>query len=233
MPITMLSAEKHKNLRICTAYSEEYGDNAHTIPVILSELKALCIEYPICVLKDQSTGQFGLYVLTGFDKGENLFLKGNQWSCNYVPLNVVRQPFSVGMNKDKSTFVAIQLDHKRVSYGDGEQVFDEHGNASPYLRQISDKLSVLYSGTEQTKAFISALLEHNLLVQQQLNIKPTDGEQKTFQGFYTINDEVLQNLTPDEMNKLNQMGFLRACFFMSASVGNIQKLISLKQVQNK
>jgi hypothetical protein len=49
---------------------------------------------------------------------------------------------------------------------------------------------------------------------------------------FTINRDKLANLTGDELLRLNQSGFLAAAFLVIASLGNMQKLIDIKNSKN-
>ena len=74
---TILDKNKHRDLRVITDRGAEFGENTHLVPVIAEELHTLILEYPVCLLKNDDTGQFGLHALLGFEAGENLFLTGD------------------------------------------------------------------------------------------------------------------------------------------------------------
>jgi hypothetical protein len=48
-------------------------------------------------------------------------------------------------------------------------------------------------------------------------------------GFYTIDREKLAQLDGDALEKLNKAGFLQGAFLAAASLGNIRRLIDMKQ----
>ena len=229
----MLNPDEHKDIRVIASRGEKYGENINTVPVIADELRSLVIEYPICFLKDPNTGQFGLFALTGLEPGQNLYLQGDQWKANYLPLHIRRQPFLTGItgkagehpNPD-NTVVTIQLQHKRVTEKGGEAIFDEQGNATDYLRNVSNILANLIQGLPKTESFIQALLAQGLLEQLQLNVTLANGEQKTLQGFYGINENKLASLKGADLENFFSKGYLQACYMIIASVGHIQKLIN-------
>ncbi|GLR70609.1 SapC family protein [Agaribacter marinus] len=232
---TILSPNEHKDICVITTRGEKYGENVNTVPVIADELRSLVTEYPVCLLKDPNTGRFALHALTGFDAGENLFLEGDIWQASYVPLHILRQPFMIGI-KDKegaeptpdNTVVTIQLEHKRVTDKGGEALFDKEGNATNYLNKTSELLAALLQGLPRTSSFVDALVKEELVEQMQLNVKLKNGEQKSFQGFYSINEDKLSELKGDVLEKFHSLGYLQACHMLIASFGNIQKLINKK-----
>ena len=228
----------HKNTRILTERGAEFGENTHLLPVICEELNKLVLEYPICLIKDNNTGQFGLQALLGFEVGENLFLQGNHWSANYLPLHIKRQPFMVGVNAKQgeqptadNTVITLNTDSARVQEVSGERIFDDEGNITPFMQEMNNILSTLVNGILRTEQFIKTLSEYDLIEAIQLTVTFKDGEEKRFDGIYTINENKLKQLTPEALKILHDKGYLQACYLLMASMGHVQKLITLKRQQ--
>lgn len=227
-----LSSETHRTTRVVTDRGARYGEDIHFLPVIADELRHLVLDYPVFLMKDPQTGQFGLFALLGFEPGENLFLEGDRWDAAYLPAHVRRQPFMVAFRgkpdevpKPGETVVTIDMDSERVRASEGERLFDDEGKATPYLERISQILSGLVSGMESSRGLIDQLAEHDLIESAQLNITFADGEQKRFEGLYTINEEKYRDLGPQSLDALHRSGALEAATLMTASVGHVQKLI--------
>lgn len=231
----VLDKNKHKNLRVAQGRGAEFGENVHLVPVIAEELNKLIIEYPVCLVKDNNTGQFGLQALLGFEPQENLFLCKNQWQANYLPLHIRRQPFMVAVNNKageqpsaENTVITVNMNNTRVQEEEGELLFDESGNPTSYLNEINQLLSTLVNGINQTQLFIHTISEYELIEKVQVNVAFKSGEKKYFDGIYTINADKLKQLNAEQLIELNQKGYLQACYLLLASIGNIQKLINLK-----
>ena len=236
--VEILDKNKHKNTRILTGRGAEYGENIHLVPVIAEELNKLVLEYPVCLIKDNDTGQFGLNALLGFEVGENLFLQGDKWQANYIPLHIRRQPFMVGFNAQHSqqptpenTVITINTANARVQEESGELIFDEKGEITPFMQEINNLLSNLMNGIGSTDTFIKTLLEHNLIEPIQLTVNFIGSKEKRFDGIYTVNENNLMQLSVDVLEELNSKGYLQACYLLLASIGHVQKLISLKRKQ--
>ncbi|TYK67219.1 SapC family protein [Colwellia echini] len=234
--LEVLDKNIHKNTRIITGRGAEFGENIHLVPVIAQELHKLVLEYPICLIKDNNTGQFGLNALLGFEVGENLFLQGNEWQANYLPLHILRQPFMVGVNAKQgeqptpdNTVITINTANARVQEDTGEMIFDEKGNITPYMQQMNNLLSTLVNGIINTESFINTLSEHNLIEPIQLTVNLIGSKEKRFDGIYTINEETLKQLSSEALKELNSKGYLQACYLLLASIGHVQKLITLKR----
>jgi hypothetical protein len=232
---TILDPKQHQDIKINTTRGAKFGENTHFIPVIADELKALVAEYAVCFLKNNETGQFGIGAITGFEPNENLYLQDDNWNARYVPLHVVRQPFMVGINgqegeeaNQQNTVITIELDNKRVSRSEGEPIFDQDGKSTQYLDHISQMLSSLIQGIPRTEHFIKSLLKHELLMPAKLDFTLANGEQKSFTGLYSIDEEKLSELSGDDLQNLHQKGYLQACHLVIASFGQIQKLIDWK-----
>ncbi|WP_076419179.1 SapC family protein [Colwellia sp. UCD-KL20] len=239
---TVLDTKKHKNTRVMTGRGAKFGENIHLVPVVAAELNKLVLEYPVCLIKDNETGQFGLRALLGFEVGENLFLNEDQWAANYIPLHIRRQPFMVAVNSPagakptpENTVITINMDNARVQEEEGELIFDDKGNTTPYMNEVNNQLATLVNGMIQTEAFIKTLSEYDLIEAVQLTVS-FNHEDKRFDGIYTINEEKLKKLSPEVLTDLHQKGYLQACYLLMASIGHVQKLITLKRkylTQNK
>ena len=231
----LIDYKQHSKTLIKTQRGAEYGENVHFIPVIADEVRALALAYPICFLKDNNTGQFGLNVLTGFEAGENLFLQNNEWRTHYVPIHLRRQPFLVGVTENgakptsDNTVLTLDMDSARVNSEQGERLFDEQGNASAYLTQMVDLLGQLMSGNNRTEVFINALLEQDLIEELQLSITLKDGQQKRFDGLYNINEAKLAELKGQALEDFKMKGYLQASYLIAASTGHIQTLLDWKK----
>ena len=197
---TLLDKNRHANLYINNAPSAEFGDNINYIPIVADELKQLVLDYPVYFMKNSQTGQFELFVLTGFTAGENLFLQQGRWRSQYIPLHIKRQPFKLGLRDatiteptDNDLAVLIHQDHPRVNENTGERIFDQQGEPTAYLNAVCEQLMTLMHGNKRTSAFITTLLEHELLEAVQLSLTQY-GEKQTYNGLYAITNKHWRSL---------------------------------------
>ncbi|WP_096085531.1 SapC family protein [Agaribacterium haliotis] len=231
--IEVLDAGKHSQLKVITGRGAEFGENVHFVPVVADELRSLVLDYPIVLMKDEQTGQFSLFALLGFEPGENLYLNGRQWSASYLPLHVRRQPFVISYASDaagdkKSAALSIDLSSQRVQNDMGELLFNGDGSPSPYLTQINQLLAKLVGGMDISQRFVQSLAELDLIEPAQINVAFVNGEEKSYDGLYTVHEENLQALEQSKLAELHSKGFLQAAYLMLASMGQISKLIEMK-----
>ncbi|MBG9993899.1 SapC family protein [Pseudoalteromonas sp. NZS127_1] len=228
----LLDKNTHKYTRIKTERGAQYGEAINYIPVVADELSQLALDYPVYFMKNNQTGQFELFALTGFDEGQNLFLQKDIWQATYVPLHIQRQPFKLGVgnrlsNNSEQTQLAVTINeqHPRVSNSEGVQLFDENSEPTAYLTNVSEQLIKLMNGGERTTAFINTLLKHDLIEAVQLNITQPNGKTQGYNGLYSIAADTLQQLSAETLNVLHSMGYIQACHLIICSSGHVQKLV--------
>lgn len=230
-----LHNKTHRNTRVITIRSAEFGENIHFVPVLGDELRHLVLDYPVCFMKDPETGQFGLFALMGFEPGQNLYLQGERWNATYVPLHIRRQPFMVARPPEGSSgkaVISLDMDSPRVQELSGEALFNEDGSNTPYLDQVIQIMSALIAGTDSTSAFVDTVAGLDLIEATQLDITFADGEKKRFEGLYTISAEKMRELSGDDLEQLHKRGFLEACTLITASMGQVQHLIDLRNARS-
>jgi len=233
--IQLLNNVDHKNMRVITDHSAEYGDNQWFAPTFAHEFRNLQSHYPIVFTKNPETGQFQAVALLGFEVDENLFLTDEGWDAMYIPLSVVRQPFLIGFQQNSEDgvtsvepVISVNMDSPRISETQGEPVFLEHGGNSEYLEQINSLLDLVHEGHERNQAFVDMLLGMDLLESFVLDVELNDGSEHRMSGFYTINETSLRGLTGDDLVILNNNGYLEAVYMAIASLANVSTLVEKK-----
>lgn len=230
----LLDNVTHKNLKIITARGAIYGDDLWHAPIVPREFRQVATTYPIVFRKIAATNQFEAVALFGFAAKENLYLDENGWQADYIPLSVERIPFMIGQATDRITgeqqpVIHIDMEHPRISFSEGVNVFLEHGGNTPYLERINSVLAELVSGLNAGKRFVDILLAEDLLEPFTLKF-PIDAQHSIeLNGFYTINEDVLRSLSGDQLSRLHNQNFLELIYMVIASLSNIGKLIRKKQ----
>lgn len=234
----LLNNVDHKNLKVITKRSADYGDNVMSTMTFADEFRSVQAHYPIFFHKRADTGRFQSVAIFGFEEGENLFLDDQCWDASYIPLTIERQPFLIGFQSvlggasdDRQTVIHIDMDSPRVSESEGEAVFKEHGGLTEYLNRMNSVLSSINDGVERDAAFVDALLEFELLESFTLDVELNDGSKYRMAGFYTINEEKLAALEGEALAKLNREGHLQPIYMALASLSNIRDLIERRNAR--
>lgn len=236
----LLNNITHKDLKVITDRSEQYGDNVMFTTTFPLEFRNVQAHYPIFFQKNNKTGSFYPIVLFGFNEKENLFLSENGWAASYIPLTIERHPFLIGFQQfheegisKKQMVIHIDMDNPRVNETEGEVLFMPQGGNTRYLEHVASVLEAVHYGYEHSEGFIAVLLELDLLESFTLDIQLSDGSNNQIQGFYTINEDKLVALNGELLAKLHSKGYLQAIYMVVASHSNIRKLIDEKNKRLK
>lgn len=233
--VTPIDNGTHLHLRIDTRPSENYGDNVNRVPVFTTEYGEIHKEFPILFHRDAKTGQYQAHAILGLAADENLFLGEQEWLCNYVPAILARGPFLMGTPKpgDDSPnavepVIMIDRDDPRVGVQGGEAVFLATGSNSPYLERVLHNLRVIHHGTILDKKFFACLESLDLLEPVSIKATLSNIEQVELHSYHTINQEKLAQLDGNDLKQLNSLGILGHIYYVLSSLGNVSKLIELK-----
>jgi len=233
----MLNNVDHKDTRVITDRSAQYGDNVMYTMTFPYEFRSVQAVYPILFHRDER-GEFYPVALFGFQTGENLFLDAAGWQARYVPAMIRRQPFLIGFSAapdqvDGETRRMLSLDmaHPRVSTERGEPLFEPLGGRTPFLEEMATLLETIYHGAESNRKFVAALQEYGLIESVTFDITLADGSRNQLLGFFAINEEKLRELPGEALGKLSSNGFLMPLFMMLASTVNVRTLVDLKNAR--
>ena len=226
--LKVLDNVEHAALRVAPRHGADFGDAVNQLLVVPTEFVEVQREYPILFRKDQD-GAFQAVALLGFDRGENLFLDGEQWNARYVPAVQRRGPFFMAVRpSDGEPIIHIDQDDPRVGGVEGEPLFKPHGGNSPYLDHIAEALFTIHEGLAAAPAMFAAFAELGLLQPIELNLDLGDGLTFSLSDFFTFGAQQLAELPADALESLNRSGFLAAAIFARASLPNMNRLLQLK-----
>lgn len=235
MRLVELSRREHGGLRIREDLVEATAANQHLIPVVVSEFRKAAVQYPIVFAKHPETGRFNPYVLNGLGVKENLFWSGTELDVAYVPLNVRRQPFYVGMNDASAdaggggtNVLCIDLDSACLDPSGKKTIVNPDGTDSAYLQRILSVLKELIAGKAATERFIDTLLSLDLLAPILLDIALDDRTPLQLTGLYGLDEEKFRDLDDAAIARLWKAGHLDLIYSVLIGSGQLFKLIRLR-----
>lgn len=233
----LLNNVDHENTRVLTGHSAEYGDNVMYAMTFPGEFRDVQAWYPILFQRGQDENFFPL-ALFGFQKQENLFLDESGWNAGYIPAMIRREPFMIGFQEsreggdaEKVRVMSLDMDNPRVNTETGERLFQPLGGRTPFLEDMADLLEGIYLGLEHSRAFVAALVEHDLMESVTIDIMLKDESKNQLLGFYTINEDKVQALPGDVLESFSRQGFLMPIFMVLASMSNMYRLIEVKNAE--
>ena len=238
----LLNNVDHRDVRVRTGHSAAYGDATNMVRVFATEYEQLQREYPILLRRDED-GQLHAAALLGLDPDENLFLSERGWEGRYVPALLQRGPFSIGVSSQGPNgepvgepMIHIDLDHPRVSKGSndsgGQPVFLPQGGNSPYLDHMAGVLRAIFEGVEVDKTIFSAFEQYGLVEPIRIEINVSDTRQYNVPDCFTISLEKLMRLDGAALEQLQRADYLRAAVWLASSLGNVGRLIDLKNARD-
>lgn len=225
----ILNAEQHRDLRIRTDASAEFGDAVMACLTVPDEFRRVQACFPIVFRRDLESDEFSALALFGFSNGENLFLDDGRWDAPYKPLAQAIQPFLVGRAADGEGQGQVHIDmaHPRISTsGEGVRVFEDDGSPTPFLEKIAEDLGALDLGYRTSGAFYAALKQHDLLEPFTLEVPLKDGSKHSLVGFHIINEDRLRALDGPALEALHGAGHLMPIFMALASLSHFAELIA-------
>lgn len=218
----------HADLTVGIAHGATYGDAVNQLIVFPTEFEQVQRDFPILFRRDENAGYYSVALL-GLDLDENLFLGEKGWTTRYVPSVQQRGPFHYAA--DGST-VMIDLDDRRVGAAGGEPLYLRHGGAAPYLQHVTAVLDAVKRGSESLSPFFAALEGAALIRPIQLDIELADGTTYSIADIFTVDEERLTRLDGPALERLSRGGLLRAAIMAASSLGNVTRLIELKNRAN-
>jgi len=232
MHLVELSREEHSELKINPDLAEASAARQHLIPIVASEFRKAAIQYPIVFAKNPETGRFAPYVLNGLEPEENLFWSGTKMDVAYVPLNIRRRPFFVGMadasNGANDNVLCIDIESPCLTASGQKSIVDADGSDSSYLKEILSIVGQLVDGQKPTSSFINMALSLDLLCPIVLDIVLEDGKPLHVEGLYSIDEDRFRSLNQDEVARLWNEGLMDLIYSVIISTGQIFNLIRLR-----
>ncbi|MAN44865.1 MAG: SapC family protein [Alphaproteobacteria bacterium] len=236
--MALLNNIDHSDLKIIRKYGAEFGDSVNQSVAFPTEFAELQRIYPILFRKDEA-GEFQSVVLLGLDKGENLFLDGDQWQARYVPALHERGPFKIGFQNQevdgevrREPVIHVDLDSSRISREEGAPLFLPQGGNAPYLQHVTHVLRVINFGMDMMKPMFEAFQQADLMEPVSLEVKLDEATTYQVPDVYTISEEKLAALSGEMLERLHKAGFLRAAYLVLASLSNINTLIEMKNAKS-
>jgi hypothetical protein len=232
MHLVELSRREHSALKISPDLAEASAARQHLIPIVASEFRKAATQYPIVFAKNSETGRFSPFVLNGLEPEENLFWSGTKMDVAYVPLNIRRRPFFVGMADTASganeNVLCIDIESSCITASGQKSIVDADGSDSLYLKGILSIVGKLVDGQKQTISFINTALSLDLLCPIVLDIVLEDGKPLHVEGLYSIDEDHFRSLDKEKVERLWNEGLMDLIYSVIISTGQISNLIRLR-----
>jgi hypothetical protein len=222
-----VNRDQHRAMRIQTGSGQlSFARQTNSLPLAVTELPLAALDYP-CVLVGEGSSH-ALVALVGLRDEENLLVDAQgAWAAqSYVPAFVRRYPFMLA-EQDGSDEMTVCVDdaYDGLNTAQGEALFDEQGQAAPYLQQLQNFLLAYHQDMLATARFAQRLADLDLLVERSIDCQLQGQAQRvTLNGFKVVDENRLRALPTDTVQELFASGALGWIHAHLMSLNNVNKL---------
>ena len=221
--ITLLRSAEHGFYRYTPPDNYYFGKEINLVPVTFGELKQLCCDYPIVIIKQEE--RFSLMLLAGLDRNGAID-KDGQWKGDYIPAFLRRYPFAlVSGDDDKTLQLGFDLESGCFSSPSGEPLFDTEGKPSAPLLEAKDLLELYNSELQITQSILLKLKEKDLLKESQMTWTNEEREEQKVEGFYIVDRKKMLEQEDEFLLMAIKNGWMEMIELHLFSLKNIGKIL--------
>lgn len=225
-----LNRETHKKSKI--APSNDFKFSAKTNSIVLTSIEFIeaAKEYPIVFAK-MADGKIIPVALLSLRNDENLFVNADgKWDARYIPAFVRRYPFVLAEKSGDEFTVCIDEAFPGLNDKDGQPLFDEKGENTPFLKNALDFMNNYQAQFKRTESFVNRLKDLDLLTEMSAKAELAGGENYLLGGLMVVDEQKLLKLTPKKAHDLFQSGELGWIYAHLISLSNMSRLLDKMQV---
>jgi hypothetical protein len=213
MPVADWSVAARLNATFVAA--AEFGDVAREFPIVFVRAG------------DDGDGQPAIapVAVFGLVQHQNLYVEGTQWRAAYMPATLRAYPFCIGRVDAERFAICFDVAWAGLSGTEGEPLFDASGEQSPYLKEVQTQLETLEAEVQRTRLICRRLRELELLRDMRFNATLPDGSQLGVDGFLTVDETKLNELSEAAVVELHRNGLLALVHAHHVSLGNMRRLL--------
>jgi hypothetical protein len=221
--VVPVNKQRHAQWGIVGSSNFDFARTINSMPLTAVEIPAAAKDYAV-VFARSPEGLLPI-AITGLRSGENLYVDGaGQWQEKYIPAFVRRYPFVFSTSDDSQT-LTLCLDEGFVgasAAGEGERLFTETGDNSPYLNHVIEFLQEYQAHFGRTKVFCQMLEELKLVEPMEANFKTPDGREGSLTGFYVVTRERLKTVPAERLAELAKTDELEMIYLHLHSMQNLR-----------
>ena len=207
----ILTVSAHANLRVKPAEHLKFAAKANSIPIVAEEFLDCAGAYPIVFTQGP---QPSAVAVVGLRDNENLFLdlKGRWLPGMPVPPYVRRYPFIFLElpEQDRLTLCIDRAAANVVEGGTEGQALFENGQPSDFAKASLAFCEAYQKQLIATRAFAEILVQHDLLIPRNVELKDRKGRAYTMGGFQVVNEDKFRALPDDVVLDWTKRGFMTA-----------------------
>lgn len=225
-----LDREQHRHLRLDTkAQDLSTVRKLNAFFVAAVEFADACHDSAIVWVRagtdTQGKQQVAPVAVFGIKPEQNLCLADERWRIRYVPAMLRFYPFAMSRLNDSQMAVCVDMAWKGLNPDTGEALFTAAGEPSEFMQSVQKQLQDLETEIERTRLLGDLLVELNLLQDMRFDATLPNGEQAVVDGFLTINEKRLAELTDAQILDLHKKGVMGLIHAHQISLPNMRRLV--------
>jgi hypothetical protein len=167
--VVPLDSGRHDKLRLRNPRSFAYAATTALVPALAEEFPRLSNHYPIVFRQQEKPVPV---ILLGVRPGENLYVEtdGRWRDRTPVPSYVQRYPFILAETESTEQFALAFDPTGEMLSPEGELALFEGKEPTPTLNEILRLCSAMKAQGDVTQAFVDALVEQGLLIDQRVEL---------------------------------------------------------------
>jgi hypothetical protein len=220
----LLNREAHKGKKIAPSGTFAFSGKANSLYLAGVEFIEACKEYPIVFT--QVGDKVVPVAMLGLREGENLFVDAEgAWSAGYIPAFVRRYPFVLAELEGQQMGVCIDESYPGLNDKDGEALFDDKGNNTPFLQNALDFLNRYQVEYMRTDRFCQRLKDAGLLMEMNAKADLFDGTSFMVNGLMIVDERKLLQMGDKEALEIFRSGELSWVYSHLVSLSNMNRLV--------
>jgi hypothetical protein len=220
----LLDREKHRRTRVRPPTGFGFARKSNSVYLAAAEFSEACKEYPI-VFSRSPDGKVVPVAVLGLRTGENLLLDDqDRWHARYMPAFIRRYPFVLAQVPGQSLAVCIDEAHPGLNETEGEALFDDKGQETPFLKQTLEFLTQYQREHARTEAFCKRLDENGLLKETNARADLRDGRSFVVNGLLMVDEKKLLELPDATALTMFRNGEMHLVSLHLVSLANIHLL---------
>lgn len=219
-----LNKEIHRGSKVVAPVGYGFARDTNSILLAGVEFVEAAKEYPIVFVSAANDEVIPAAIL-GLRDMENVFVdsEGN-WDARYIPAFARRYPFVLADGSDGRFLICV--DKGSLSEEEGQALFDENGEETPYLVNAKNFMQQYYEQNRQTALFTAKLKKLGLLTEMNAKaVLKKDNSSLMLGGFQVIDEKALRALKDKEALGLFKSGELAWIYAHLISMSNFSRLV--------
>ena len=229
-----LSKERHADWSVEMGGDYSFARNVNAVPLLATEIPAAAAEYAIVFTGTDETVMPA--ALLGIRNDDNVYLtETGGWHAKYIPAFVRRYPFVFSSSGNGARFT-LCFDEEFSGCnqeGRGQRLFDDEGQATPYLERIAAFTKDFQAQYGPTVGFCKKLTDLKLLDPMKAQIKSETGPEMSLGGFMAVNRDRLKALAGETLSELAKTNELELVYAQLASMKNVSAMVERMMARNE